>query len=526
MSKLITGSLMLALSAFSFFCNAEFSENMPDWVEPESDNSETYSCRSNYISYDPSYVQDSRMSLSDCIQTLRSIGPQGSETTRITECNNVDISREIHLICGTEVRQVPSYPWVTGGNVNYGKAHSKIESDSKICPPNDFPDYKKGPMPEPGNESHEVCFPNFPLCPLGYFKYSVEPYGCVPIQCPSKGEVSSSIQTFGKVPVAGSGTYCDGQCSYSINNGASYKGAQWTTGVSNGAVCGNGKIESNASFTPEDKEGDCTTHELSNGLTYQDCSNVTVPDEGDGNNNGGGIDDGIDTTENEVEETSTDSPYDGVDCSTVGDKTTCIGKNIVDAISDQSNKLKKDAAERHNKLIKQQKEITEYVERQIAEREAARSNDARQVVDGLEGVRQAIVSGGSGAGGGGSSNDGVISAIDGLGESLGETGVETDSEPSQGIQSFYEPEYPNGFSDVWSKNSSALKSSAPFEFVKQFENIAVSGSAPPMEFCFNLGSLMNYGCNTLELDARVLGFLFAINMICTAFAVRKIIFGG
>lgn len=529
MFKLLTGSLMLALSAFSFFSHAEIAEPAP-WVEPKVESKPMYAFEET-----PS-VKTSIESLDVAIEWVlenRINGILANGKARNGECDNSLPSEpwagwNAELKCRFETPMMMDsdgnvLQWGMTGYKYYNRFWALGNDNVKICPPDIDPTYYRGPLPESAeNPEHEVCFPKFPICPLGYHKYSVEPYGCVPIQCPDKGQGVSDITTHGKLPFGQAGTFCDGTCSYSVSAGSSsYDGAQWASGVSNGAVCGQGKFVDNANFTPEADEGDCTTHELSNGLSFEDCSAVSIPDEGGEEP----VDPGTDSTDNQVDETEVDSPFAGMDCGTVNDKEVCVGKNIVDAIQDQNNKLKKDAAERHNKLVDQQKEISDYVESKNKERELARTDDARQVINGLKEVKEAIVAGGTGAGGGGSSNTGVISAIDGLGKDIGETDVETDGIPSDGIESFYESEYPNGFEDVWNKNKMAFDSSAPVTYIKQWE-VSVGGNAPDMTMCFDLGSMANFGCKTFEIDPRVFPFLRIIILISTAFLCRALVMGG
>lgn len=521
MPKLITGSLMLALSAFSFFCSAEFNPTPEEWVAPKQ--SSNYVVTSFWPAGYDSYM-GSPLSNPDAVSMCQAAYPENDIMRNVSGYLNVESETSVKVQCTFD-------NWNSNGGWHYVSTTDTTlvtfglsPENIKTCPPDEFPDYKKE-VDSDGDGEIDKCLPKFPLCPLGYARYSIDPYGCIPVECPSRGQVDNAIPTFGKIPVGVTGTYCDGFCSYSITSGVDYGGAQWVSGVSNGAICGQAKTKSYASFTPEDQEENCTNHELSNGSIYQECVNVTEPGEGDGDNNGDGSGEGVDNTENKMDENSNDSPYQGVDCTTVEDKTTCIGKNIVEAISDQSNKLKEDAAERHNKLLEQQKSITDYVEKRRADREKARQDDARQVVNGLDAVRQAIVDGGNGAGGGGSSNEGVISAIDGLSDSVSQTDVETDSTPSSGIESFYEPEYPNGFSDVYEKNKAAFDASAPVAYLNSWKS-TLSGTPPDLEMCFDLGSLANFGCKSFVIDPRVFPFLRIIILVSTLFLCRALVMGG
>ncbi|MBB1477835.1 hypothetical protein H5164_19620, partial [Shewanella sp. SG41-3] len=120
---------------------------------------------------------------------------------------------------------------------------------------------------------------------------------------------------------------------------------------------------------------------------------------------------------------------------------------------------------------------------------------------------------------------GVEAGLTALGDSIGQTDVETDGEPTAGIESFYEREYPNGFSDVWEKNSAAFDNTSMNQYLKSWE-LTASGSAPSYEFCFNLGGLMDFGCSDIELDPRIFDFLRIIILVSTAFLCRSLIFGG
>lgn len=529
MFKLLTGSLMLALSAFSFSVIAN-SDVPPPYVDPKIENIPSFEVMNPVTSF--GFFPTQALAFESILASYKA-------TNTYTSKNDAsEPSCFYNYIGGQSMPEHVNGHLVdckfTYGNAGSGAVNTKSfrtirrspDHLSKECPPELHPDYKIGPRPSPDNPEHEVCFPKFPLCPKGYFKFSVEPYGCVPIKCPGKGESVNDITTHGNLPFGESGTFCDGSCSYSVGESATeYDGANYASGVSNGAVCGSGGGEFQSNFTPEDEEGDCTTHELSNGLKYQECTNVTEPDEGEGENNGGGTDTGIDNEENKVDETATDSDFEGMDCGTVNDKEACYNKNITDAINDQTKKQKKADAVKHNKLVEQQKEITDYVEKKNEFREKRRSEDATQMINGLNGIQQAIVTGGTGAGGGGSTDEGLVSAIDGIGESLGESDVETDSEPSAGIESFYEAEYPNGFQDVWNNNQAAFDASAPAAYVKQWE-VSVSGTAPDLNMCFDLGAAGNYGCKTFEIDPRVFPFLRIIILLSTAFLCRALVMGG
>lgn len=93
-------------------------------------------------------------------------------------------------------------------------------------------------------------------------------------------------------------------------------------------------------------------------------------------------------------------------------------------------------------------------------------------------------------------------------------------------ESFYESVYEDGFQGVWDERSDQLRNSEAAQFIQQFKFTA-SGSAPSGRICFNLGSIMNYGCHDIPLpDGAILGFIKMVILISAAFLCRRIIFGG
>ena len=93
-------------------------------------------------------------------------------------------------------------------------------------------------------------------------------------------------------------------------------------------------------------------------------------------------------------------------------------------------------------------------------------------------------------------------------------------------ESFYESVYEEGFQGVWDERSDQLRNSEAAQFIQQFKFTA-SGSAPSGRICFNLGSIMNYGCHDIPLpDGAILGFIKMVILISAAFLCRRIIFGG
>jgi hypothetical protein len=521
MPKLLTRLLLLTLSAFSISVSADFNENPnPEYLPPKVDGVTTYACTNS------SNNTQQRLTLDACTAYHNSLVPPDSESKRYTDCNYSGSGTSFTFTCQMTGRT--SSGWIPIGRATMGRRDSPQNSDSLSCPPESNPKYTDGPRPiDPSNpNSPEMCFPKFKPCPLGFMAHAVTPLGgveqCVPISCPSKGTVRSNIKNFDNVlPVNGEGTYCDGSCSYSVTQGAiSYQGQKFATGTSNGAICGQGPGDKNK-FTPLDDEDSCVEHTLSSGAIFQNCSE--------------GIDDPVDEQpdptppieDSLVDEDVVVDPFTGIDCTTVDDKMTCVGKNITDAITEQTKKQAKLDAEKHNKLAKQQKEITDYVESQAVKREQRRASDAAATIESIDNVARTVSSVlGDGSGGNGQGNQAIIDALAGIGEGLGETDTETDSTPTEGIESFYEPEYPNGFADVWNNNQALFNTTSMSQYLDSWKTGVGAGVAPDINFCFNMGGLGDFGCVSPTIDPRVFPFLRIIILVSTAFLCRALVFGG
>lgn len=331
--------------------------------------------------------------------------------------------------------------------------------------------------------------------------------------------MSGSIKNLsGVIPLGASGIYCDGLCNYSIENGSNLN---FVSGVSLGSQCGQSPTEGQK-FTPTDKESKCVEYDLTGSdATFLDCQEGVTDEPPPDTSNP------LPDVENsKVDETPVIDPFTGVECTTVDDKMSCVGKNITDALTKQTKDEAKLASQRHNKLVEQQKDITAYVEQQQRKREESRKNDAATMVEAIQQVNRTLQTSGGSTGGGttGGTDEGVKGAIEGLGEGINGTDVETDSTPSDGIASFYEPEYPNGFQDVWSKNKSLFDNSEMNQYLDSWK-LSASGNPPIMNACFNMG-FIDFGCNEFTIDPRIFPFLRIIMLVSAAFLCRALIFGG
>ncbi|GAB1110737.1 MAG: hypothetical protein SwBeaMacB_13840 [Shewanella algae] len=495
----------LLLCAAFFISAAQAAEvplpDIPEYVQPKIDE-----VKVGYCSLSP----ESDTDYSDCLSLAeeaysRLIG------SGCGEFNPTPNSNSTYYDFNYKQFNCTSGALFTTGTV--GTWNLKNTTGVKSCPPNDYPDYTRGPMGTPDNPDAEVCYPKFPTCPLGYFKYQVNGT-CVPADCPASGTQVDNIKDFkGKVPFGQSGTYCDGLCAYSVNAASkSSQGSQWVTGVSLGASCGQSPGYDNY-YTPGNEDDKCQTHDLGAGGNFIACQegdddDTTEPPP----------EDDLDLTASEQNDDELPE-YEGVNCTTSENEITCVGSDLKETMNHLAKEREKSDKERHNKSLDAEKEIAEWQERKAAERELSRKEDTQRIVDGLTALQ------GSGSVGGGT-DQGVVNAIEELGDGLNDTDVETDLEPSQGLEGFYEKQYPNGFQDVWNNNKDAIYNTAMIQTLEQWRVNVGGGSAPPMELCFNLGSHMNFGCSTFEIDSRIYSFLYVIIMCTAAFTSRAIIFGG
>ncbi|WP_335914972.1 hypothetical protein [Shewanella algae] len=509
----------LLLCAAFFISASQAAEvplpEIPEYVEPKKDSIDTLlcyvgstfkkegdleSCMNYFSTLVPSYAVYELKEPAKC--TPDNMPAQQGDIGKVT-CTFISL-----ISSGGEVQEVP-------GSIS-DKFNIRLGNSTTVnkCPPDAYPDYTKGPMPASDDPEKEVCYPKFPTCPLGYFKYQVNGT-CVPADCPASGTQVDNIKDFkGKVPFGQSGTYCDGLCAYSVNAASkSSQGSQWVTGVSLGASCGQSPGFDNY-YTPGNEDDKCQTHDLGAGGSFIACQegdddDTTEPPP----------EDDLDLTASEQNDDELPE-YEGVNCTTSEDAITCVGSDLKETMNYLAKEREKLDKERHNKAIDAEKEIAEWQERKAAERELSRKEDTQRIVDGLTALQ------GSGSVGGGGTDQGVVNAIEELGDGLNDTDVETDLEPSQGLQGFYEKQYPNGFQDVWNNNKDAIYNTAMIQSLEQWRVNVGGGSAPPMELCFNLGSNMNFGCSTFEIDPRIYSFLYVIIMCTAAFASRAIIFGG
>lgn len=522
MNKQIKWPLILIFAAFSFSSIAALNENpILEHVPPKQETIEKFKCGMDGLLYTLEQYPS-------CQKAYENYHLNRLSTSVSASCDGRDSNGvPKNLMNCTYSWKLSNGSTASGSQTHTGAWRVQGSQTYQLCPPDTYPNYTVGPNPiDPSDpNSTKACFPKFKPCPLGYYANAVttsaaQPEQCVPIQCPAKGQAVNNIKNLqGIIPAGESGTYCDGLCNYSIQpGGISYQGEQFASGVSLGSQCGQSPV-TGQKFTPLDKEKTCTEHTLSStGATFLECLEGTdepVPDP----------DSPLPTLdESKVPDEPVVDPFTGIECTTVEDKMSCVGKNVTDALTKQTKDQAKLAAERHNKMLEAQREITEYVERQQQKREDARKSDAVTMVEAIQEVNRTLQTVGGGGGAGTIVGlEGLVSAVEGIGEGVNETSVETDSEPSDGIESFYEAEYPNGFQDVWQKNKAAFENTEMNQYLESWK-LTATGAAPPMQLCFNV--IMDFGCKEFVIDPRIFPFLRIIMLVSTAFLCRALIFGG
>lgn len=456
MTRLLLIGLLTVLSFSSY---AFDDQPVKDWVEPDTKPTPQYAIEKS------AFVKTPIDSWDEAVKWVIDNHFKNLPNTRNHECQNSLISNPFvnwntQFICRY---QIPNQRDSNGNIIGWGWVDYKYVSrfwylgnaSSKICPPESSPTYKIGPVPESEtNPTHMVCKPQFKPCPLGFYRNAVSSSSggaeqCVPIQCPAKGTATRDIKNLKDViPNGVAGTYCDGLCNYSIDvGGIGYQGQQFASGVSLGSQCGQSPVDGQK-FTPNGDEKNCVEHTLSNGSLFLECQGGTDEPDPD-------TDNPIpDSSTSEVPEDPVIDPFTGVECTTVDDKMSCVGGNITDAITKQTKDQAKLDAERHNKLVKQQQEITAYVEKQQDKRETARKNDSVIMIEAIQEITRTLqTNGGTGGNGGGTGADDTSyieqfdgdsilakfqSDLDGMSNRIKDANDGLDSKLDEGISKFGE----------------------------------------------------------------------------------------
>lgn len=526
------------LTVLPFSVNSFDEQPVKPWVEPKNQVQKLYNCNINF-----SGIGIIQSTLDTCLSTTQSsVDTYNSNVNKEPSGNLVNYTiyenLSIVLHSGTTYRVKGQskrfYYTCSASNCNplpptvsdYVFAQASFLSDSNVkeCPPDSHPEYTVGPVPESDeNPSHEVCKPKFTPCPLGYFKNQVTNSSgqnqCVPVSCPDKGtRVNNVFNKDGILTVGSSGTYCDGKCSYTIQpTDVPYNGSSFSFGTSNGQICGQGDY-ANIKFTPIDKENSCTTHTLSNGSSYEECSEGDGSEPQEDNAEGELSDKAQDAS---VDNTTKPSKYQGADCSITEDKLFCVGTEILESLDHQTAETKKQQDEKHNKIANLQTEIAEYVETKQRERFTLQSNQSQLqtdlIVGGLTQITTAINNSGSGNGNSeGNSDlieqfngDALLNQLDGSlssnSQQLDDANSDLDSKLNEGLSKF-------GESDTLWNPFKDIPTYLPNEYVCQ-----------PFILSTDEHPLILDLCEYEELIKAVIGFIFIMLTAMRLFYQAQII---
>ena len=119
----------------------------------------------------------------------------------------------------------------------------------------------------------------------------------------------------------------------------------------------------------------------------------------------------------------------------------------------------------------------------------------------------------------------VSGAIVGLKNTLNNTGgVSMGITPTQGLNGWYESEYPEGFTSVMETVTPLYQASKMNQYLDSWK-VSVAGEYSFPQICLDIG-IANYGCHSLEIDNRVFPFIRIIIIVSALFLARQLVFGG
>lgn len=120
----------------------------------------------------------------------------------------------------------------------------------------------------------------------------------------------------------------------------------------------------------------------------------------------------------------------------------------------------------------------------------------------------------------------VTQKLDQINKGVNETNVEIKKQPTEGLTSFWESEYEDGFGGMFQEKINEIKETPMFKFLDKFAPPSFSGAPANFNFCFDLGALGNFGCQEMGIDPRIVPAIKIIILISAGFFCRRIIFGG
>ena len=436
--------------------------------------------------------------------------------TRYSNCNGTSgVAHDFYFSGYGLSKQVQNPPACTGEVFTFGWVLPGGNGEVERClNPADLPD--KNPDD----------------CPKGNFKYPITHNGvkqCVPVDCPSKGTqkgiwANKSTGDSSKPYNNTAGTYCDGQCAYSVGGGQNdggYTGQIGIKGVSTGAVCGQG---SDGYHSQGNEADNCTTYDIEGSdQKFMTCSS-SADGGGDFPDGNEGQDKLLDDIENAKDDGGDIDMSDPQNCSP--DDLNCNFSNMHNSIKESTQIAVDKQSELHNKSLDVPKTQTENDNRlnsQVTNTLVVASDSNLQglgeIKNQIEATNRLL---------GDLVKDSSDSDSDGSGEGDGnsDNDVALSDSPSEGLTGFYVPEYPDGLGDVINEFQDNVKNTEIYNSIEKWDVNISGGHAALMNMCFDLGSMGNYGCHDIKIDSRVYPFIRIIMILGALLLARKLTLGG
>lgn len=386
---------------------------------------------------------------------------------------------------------------------------NELESESRSCAPDDYPNYIYS-VDDDGDGLTDRCVKDNPAldkCPSGNYEFKIGGE-CVPVKCEasgSQGSIWASGKTYGSTAKAG--TYCDGSCAHTVTGGQNpegYTGNVAISAIATGDSCGQGTDF----WLNEGDTNECQSVDVGTGTNFMTCpagNTETPPEEPP-------VD--LEPEEYVLQEMEELTPIEET-CGT-GDPS-CEIRNLKQKLETENLEGKKLDIELHNKGIEAQTKTSNEIIKAIAKSADRNSQGFKSVSDAVKGKDAT----GSGGGGGGDSDEGFCDT-----EGNCTTSIDTKTEPSEGLEGFWESEYENGLQGVMDEKLIDIQASEFYGFLDQFNPSLGAGSAPSYDMCFNIGALGNFGCHNFNIDPRTFPAIKIFILVTAGFLCRRILFGG
>lgn len=249
-------------------------------------------------------------------------------------------------------RLAPSLEWVeTSSKWIKTYNHPYETTEINVCPPPGFVEHQT-PVDTDDDGEADSCGKRLerPTCPDGYYKFPVDGE-CVSIDCAPDG-TADTIWGDGGTYSGNKGTYCDGQCAYSVDGGQNETGTGGNFPlkvVSNGAVCGDGTEKWHSDGNENEN---CATTTVETGAEFVSCTNGNS-DNGEPTTDPVNFDELKDEEIGEIESVSED-------CDVMD--TACEMRNMQEKLDAENLELKTEQQEQHNKQIEaEEKSTTELI---------------------------------------------------------------------------------------------------------------------------------------------------------------------